>query len=798
MSLFSGLGQTQGYQPKKSPATTQNSRFQPYQTVKIQSRAIDPDKANQLHLEQLQCIFQSKPGHPHLQWVIPNQFFKIVAQKYTKYSQDYGRPPPQPPLPRAIRQQAFFAKWSTAPSSLYELQSSSAVVTPHNLETYTLILLNTLIAAPFGYSQRPELKHFNLKKRKGDHLAMLSTKHRFQIFQGLDERGRQGSLDALWLWLSQEMVVDEAMYWFDSFSYLPVQRYIQGFQQKLAELSSGNSITPPATETLLQLMTSRFVADHQYFQTFLFPDGVGRMVVLQSSNNESVLQFEDTNLAEISIVRSIQRLRVHPPVSAYSYLPEDQKDLNLRQQSVLAAISYRKLTIVQGKAGTGKSHLLKVVTRWLERLGVQYQCVAPFNSNVGRLEELGVPALRLRTCTSWRLGFDSCVSLIASELDPYLNKGGVLLVDEGGLVGTHEYKSFLVWLLEKSDTRRMVLFGDVLQLPPVTGGSVMTALMTLLPECVVKLENVERVRNSEQSLQVLCDNILQNDPTVPDSSLITTVETEEELLALFDFQSSVFITMSNKEKNSYNKLLAEKHITNQKKYGKYFVGMRLIVTKTQKEPPTGWDIPISTAAHYDLVPYTKDVIGDFIRSCKKVNPATQLEEWWCELEVQRKDKKPARMMVPSQYVEAGYAVTLHKFQGNECDNVFILVNSWSLQRHANSRWMYTAVTRAKKRLFLVTSHQVGLQYYQKVVQTPAKCLLHTTLIPAYCEGEVKTDKYDDQWVPAASLANDHDVRVQQDGFQSLEPFPLQLVSQDAGAASMTYPLFVRHLLKLFY
>ena len=778
----------QHYQPDRAPKSSH--RYQPYKTDENKStKAVDPEKANKLHLEQLQQIFNTESSCPHFQWVNKEKFLKIAAIKYTKYSQDWQRQSqPQQSLPvvtarPTISSHAFLAEWSKVitPRS-----------TPHNLETYTLILLNTLLAAPFGYSKKPELKQFQLKKSFGNNL--LSSQHRFEIFKALDERGRHGNMDAFWLWLSQEVIVDNVMNLFDSHSYLPVQRYFNRFQGKYTELTGTSPLmTLPTPETLLQMITSHFVVEHKYLKTFLFPDCAGRMVVLKTSNDESLLQFEDTNQAEISILQSIQRLSSHPPMSVYSYKPSDCEDLNSKQQSVMAAISSKKLTIVQGQAGTGKSHLLKVVTRWLEKIGVDYQCVAPYHSNVTRLKELGVAAPRTRTCTSWRLGFERSGPL-NSKNDPYLHKGGVLLIDEGGLVGAHEHKVFLHWLLLQSANRRMVLFGDIQQLPPVTGGSVMTALMSLLPECVVQLEKVERVQSNESSLLELSSNILQNYPGVPDSSEIKVLETHEEFFAHFDFQTSILLTMSKKERDRWNDLLITHHKPNRKKYGiKYFVGMRLIVTKTDKPDLDALEIPVMSACNYDIIPYTKDAIGDFIKSYKKVNPETKLEEWWCELEIKRKGK-PARMMVPTQYVEAGYAVTLHKFQGNECDNVFVLVDSWSLQEHGDSRWMYTAVTRAKKKLFLVTTHQRGLQHYQKVVLKPAKCLLHTTLIPAYFQADIKNESYDGQWTPAAS---DHDSRVERDGFQPNEPFNLQLVSKSS-EATMTYPNFVRHLQNMYY
>jgi exodeoxyribonuclease-5 len=51
-------------------------------------------------------------------------------------------------------------------------------------------------------------------------------------------------------------------------------------------------------------------------------------------------------------------------------------------------------------------------------------------------------------------------------------------------------------------------------------------------------------------------------------------------------------------------------------------------------------------------------------------------------------------------VKFSYAVTCHKAQGSEFDSVVVFDESW-LFGEDRSRWLYTAITRAKKRLLIV-------------------------------------------------------------------------------------------------
>lgn len=49
----------------------------------------------------------------------------------------------------------------------------------------------------------------------------------------------------------------------------------------------------------------------------------------------------------------------------------------------------------------------------------------------------------------------------------------------------------------------------------------------------------------------------------------------------------------------------------------------------------------------------------------------------------------------------GYAITAHKSQGSEWDNVLVVEESFPFSKEEHARWLYTACTRASKKLVLV-------------------------------------------------------------------------------------------------
>ena len=57
-------------------------------------------------------------------------------------------------------------------------------------------------------------------------------------------------------------------------------------------------------------------------------------------------------------------------------------------------------------------------------------------------------------------------------------------------------------------------------------------------------------------------------------------------------------------------------------------------------------------------------------------------------------------LVPKEFVY-GYAITCHKSQGSEWDNVVVLEEEFPFDKEEHARWLYTATTRAAKKLVLV-------------------------------------------------------------------------------------------------
>lgn len=62
--------------------------------------------------------------------------------------------------------------------------------------------------------------------------------------------------------------------------------------------------------------------------------------------------------------------------------------------------------------------------------------------------------------------------------------------------------------------------------------------------------------------------------------------------------------------------------------------------------------------------------------------------------------KQFKNSIPDQFTY-GYAITCHKSQGSEWDNVLVIEEGFPFDREEHKRWLYTACTRAAKKLVII-------------------------------------------------------------------------------------------------
>jgi ATP-dependent exoDNAse (exonuclease V) alpha subunit len=467
------------------------------------------------------------------------------------------------------------------------------------------------------------------------------------------------------------------------------------------------------------------------------------------------LQFLDTYEAERDIADTLVALKKEPLLSEGAIKNINEwEGLNQAQTEAFKAVARQRLTIISGRAGTGKSHTVRELVRWLACLGLRVFCVSPYHRTVERLRELGIH--KCCTATSWRLQSGKPTkekragALCTPEQCLFESTGGkwcldcgadVIVLDESGIASTHDMAALLRWVSIRD--RRLVLVGDTNQQQPIVGGSAISGIIHVCPETVVTLQTVQRVDAHSFHLLDLADAILRGDPTVPER--VVFVYGFQDIWPLFSVHRSVVVTHNSKDADEINHLLAARHFASLKRRGrrcerhaKFFYGEMVCVTRGEANGTVG------------ALVATKKLE---IPKNETTNETTMVDG--AEISIRGK----YTIDVPMDALAPGYAATLNQVQGSEFEQVFVVINSAGLGYYGTKRWLYTACTRAKKNLFFVTDALADRAMYSRALSNPCADLSCSTLIPnLFNQNEVSIESVP-PWVPEFQPSEFHDYRL---------------------------------------
>ncbi len=334
----------------------------------------------------------------------------------------------------------------------------------------------------------------------------------------------------------------------------------------------------------------------------------------------------------------------------------------------LAGVLKGGRALLLGGAGTGKTTLIRKVAEAYRGVTL----LAPTGKAAKRLEE--VTGLKAKTIHAFLL-----------EREVREEPIGLLVVDEFSMVS-----SWLLWaLLGATGYATPLLFvGDPFQLPPVDPGHPIVELESFVP----KVELVKGHR-FDRELGKLLEALrggkggprrdwkgkkMEGLEVLPlEDSLV------EEALAEVDGLKSVLLTPL--------------------KGGKYG-SVALNAKKLEMEGKGGLFSPGSLILAVASDPLLGVVNGDTFR--------VEREEGGLVYTAEGKAIPPERRHL----FQGAYALTVHRSQGSEWDEVYVALPKEGLGI-ADRRWLYTALTRARKRVVVLSE---GDAFYQAMERSPSR------------------------------------------------------------------------------
>lgn len=443
---------------------------------------------------------------------------------------------------------------------------------------------------------------------------------------------------------------------------------------------------------------------------------------------------------------------------------EDQSDCADQLEHFLKDRTPYGTFLLSGYAGTGKTSLLGAFIRTLTHYKVRTTLLAPTGKAAKVLSsKSGQRAFTIHKMIYRRKSKTDDFSTL--QLAPNLQKNTVFIVDEASMIGDYtltdgnvHQRNLLEDLLEyvfSGADCKLILLGDTGQLPPV-GSTFSPALNREYLENHYPRLNIYSAKLNEVLRQQEDSDILANATKLRktkaafpkltirkggDVELVNGTELQDVLdtsFSHFGTEDTILITRSNKRCNEYNRQIRARVFWYEELLCN---GDLLMVVKNnyhwlKDEPEMGFIANGETMTVKRVMKYEHIYGFEFARlsvvfpdyeqlgeqellvhleslTCEGASLSrNRLKELFFEVEKDylyepNKKKRYERILANPYFnalqVKYAYAVTCHKSQGGQWEHVFIDVGYLpeDLDYEEYNRWLYTALTRAKSKVYLV-------------------------------------------------------------------------------------------------
>lgn len=447
---------------------------------------------------------------------------------------------------------------------------------------------------------------------------------------------------------------------------------------------------------------------------------VGNMLVEQEFNGRKYLFVPEIYVAESTIAQRISIMANYPPQETeifdsdiYAFEMANNIAFDEKQRKAVEIAVSKGLLILTGGPGTGKTTTVKGIISLMKNRGLNVALAAPTGRAAQRMEELtGYEAKTIHRLLEVEYKDSSeNVSFVHNIQNPL--DCDAVIVDELSMVDVTLFAALLDALPLHC---RLIMVGDVNQLPPVGAGNVLSDLIISKKLDVVVLDKVFR--------QALESNIIKNAHRVVKGKM-PIVDNGEN--------SDFFILKEISPDLAQRKIvdLVTKRLPT--KYG-YDPVTDIQVLCPSRQGPVGTKI-INTLLQYNLNPSSDDKNelhfkgyilreGDKVMQVKNnydvpwfksndeghgvfngdIGVLTKIDTKNDIINVKFDDKEAMYCLENAKEIELAYAMTVHKSQGSEFEAVVMpTVATPYLLSYRNL--FYTALTRAKKLLVLVGNEQ---------------------------------------------------------------------------------------------
>lgn len=443
-------------------------------------------------------------------------------------------------------------------------------------------------------------------------------------------------------------------------------------------------------------------------------------------NNEIVVE-DDTwvylyylNKAEQNIADRLHILQNAENIKKVSNIDKEihkatEIELSDMQYEAVKMVNDNNVSIITGGPGTGKTTIIKTIIDIYKGKGKKVALCAPTGRAAKRMTETTNEEaktihrlLELGRLDDNFVNVDDYVALIDAD---------VIIIDEMSMVDVYLMNYLLKGIYQGT---KLVLVGDINQLPSVGPGSILKDIINSETIPVIELNkifrqaakskivlNAHNVNNGEYFVKSESDKendffyINEGNSMKVLNNIITLCTQRLQNYGDYDFFENIQVMSATKKgdlgtrelnKQLQNALNAPAPHKNERKYGEQIFreGDRVMQVKN----------------NYDLI-WTKNEneAGNGIFN-GELGRITCIDEKEKQIEILFDDEKKALYTFSDlEQLELAYAITIHKAQGSEFD-VGILVLPATAPVLLTRNLLYTGITRAKKMLIVIGEDRV--------------------------------------------------------------------------------------------
>ncbi|WP_426461282.1 AAA family ATPase [Mycoplasma hafezii] len=499
---------------------------------------------------------------------------------------------------------------------------------------------------------------------------------------------------------------------------LSSQRFKAYLHSIMSELEEENS-TIISSEEVYKKLLSYFQTDENILEDLMSQQIKANFIHTKWINDEVFLYLDTTYQKELYIANKLKSIDTKP-LYLNSLNPVELTMLSEDQKQAYDNFLKNNVVVITGGPGTGKSFLIKKINQTLKANKYKNQKDYVILAPTGRAAtNVSLKAdAKVKTIHSFlKIGSDSEDVVYEEERDDIK----ILVIDEFSMVNLNIFFKLLV---NCPNLEKIVLIGDINQLPAIGSGNLLYDIITSEKFQVSYL--YEYFRSDSEEIWNHFNNIKKNKIPPFASGIVDLVE--------FDISD-----MDQKIVDLYCDILKANGLENVSLLAPMYrgnVGLHNLNNLIQnKINPNGEEVYKTKRLGTEVVYRIGDRVmqqenrvnddiynGDFglitrvINNKSSGNNKTIVVSFTNETTQVTKHIEYTEKEFRDQ-ISLAYGVTVHKFQGSEIDNVIFLVHP-SHTFMLNKKMIYTATSRAKKHLWIVTTS--GDFYYQLLLNSHFK------------------------------------------------------------------------------